>query len=159
DARRIASGSSDDTVRAWDIPERILARATTSRKRGYVNAKVVLLGDSGVGKTGLALRLWHDRWEKTESSHGMEIQRLKLPHPDGDGDVEREVWLWDLAGQPDYRLTHQLFMEQTSLALLVFDPQDVRVFDTVGYWQNALRKVARADKVAGILVAARCDRP
>jgi GTPase SAR1 family protein len=159
DARRIASVSDDCTLRVWDISEAILARVTTARKRGYVNAKVVLLGDSGVGKTGLALRLWHDRWEKTESSHGMEIQRLKLPLSGGDDGVEREVWLWDLAGQPDYRLTHQLFMEQTSLALLVFDPQDAKVFDTVGYWQSALRKVARVGHVAGILVAARCDRP
>jgi hypothetical protein len=89
----------------------------------------------------------------------MEIQRLSLPHAGGDLDVEREVWLWDLAGQPDYRLTHQLFMEQTSLALLVFDPQDSKVFDTVGYWQSALRKVARVGNVAGVLVGARCDRP
>jgi len=159
DARRIASVSQDSTLRVWDIPESILARAATSRKRGYVNAKVVLLGDSGVGKTGLALRLWHDRWKATESSHGMEIHRLELPEAGGEEGIEREVWLWDLAGQPDYRLTHQLFMEQTSLALLVFDPQDRNVFDTVGYWQNALRKVARAGNVAGILVAARCDRP
>jgi WD40 repeat protein len=158
-AHRIASVSHDHSLRVWDIPEAILAHAATARKRGYVNAKVVLLGDSGVGKTGLALRLWHDRWEKTESSHGIEIQRLALPQAGGDPDVEREVWLWDLAGQPDYRLTHQLFMEQTSLALLVFDPQDSKVFDTVGYWQSALRKVARADNVAGVLVAARCDRP
>lgn len=159
DARRVASVGIDRTLRVWDIPEAILARAATARKRGYVNAKVVLLGDSGVGKTGLALRLWHDRWEKTESSHGMEIQRLALPQAGGNGDIEREVWLWDLAGQPDYRLTHQLFMEQTSLALLVFDPQDPKLFDTVGYWQSALRKVARAGDVGGILVAARCDRP
>jgi small GTP-binding protein len=159
DGRRIASVSEDRTLRVWDIPEAILARAATARKRGYVNAKVVLLGESGVGKTGLALRLWHDRWEKTESSHGMEIQRLTLPQVSGDPDVEREVWLWDLAGQPDYRLTHQLFMEQTSLALMVFDPQDSKVFDTVSYWQSALRKVARAGNVVGVLVAARCDRP
>jgi WD40 repeat protein len=164
DARRIASVSADGTLRVWDVPEQILARAATLRKRGYVNAKVVLLGESGVGKTGLALRLWHDRWEKTESSHGMEIKRLELPQTGDenvgrDEDVEREVWLWDLAGQPDYRLTHQLFMEQTSLALLIFDPQDAKVFDTVSYWQSALRKVARVGHVAGILVAARCDRP
>jgi WD40 repeat protein len=159
DARRIASVSNDLTLRVWDIPDSILARAATSRKRGYMNAKVVLLGDSGVGKSGLALRLWHDKWEKTESSHGMEIQRLVLPQEDADPDVVREVWLWDLAGQPDYRLTHQLFMEQTSVALLVFDPQDPNVFDTVGYWQNALRKVVRGGEVKGVLVAARCDRP
>lgn len=159
DARRIASVSADCTLRVWDIPESVLAREATSRKRGYVNAKVVLLGESGVGKTGLALRLWNDRWEKTESSHGMEIQRLDLPQAGGDEDVVREVWLWDLAGQPDYRLTHQLFMEQTALALLVFDPQDAKVFETVGYWQSALRKVAQVDQIPGILVAARCDRP
>lgn len=141
DGRRIASASADRTLRVWDIPESILARAATSQKRGYVNAKVVLVGDSGVGKSGLALRLWHDRWERTESTHGLEIQRLTLPEAGGEEGVQREVWLWDLAGQPDYRLTHQLFMEQTALALLVFDPQDDKVFDTVGYWQSALQKV------------------
>lgn len=159
DGRRIASVGSDRTLHVWDIPEAILARAATARKRGYVNAKVVLLGDSGVGKSGLALRLWHDRWEKTESSHGMEVHRLALPHGGGNADIEREVWLWDLAGQPAYRLTHQLFMEQTSLALLVFDPQDAKIFETVGYWQSALRKVVRVGDVTGVLVAARCDRP
>lgn len=160
DARRIASVARDQTLRVWDIPDAILARAATARKRGYVNAKVVLLGESGVGKSGLALRLWHDRWEKTESSHGIEIQLLERSLVISvDAEIQREVWLWDLAGQPDYRLTHQLFMEQTSLALLVFDPQDSKVFDTVGYWQSALRKVARTGNVAGVLVAARCDRP
>ncbi len=163
DARRLASVGDDQTLRVWDIPESILARAARSRKRGYQNAKVVLLGASGVGKTGLALRLWHDRWKKTESSHGMEIQRLVLPETAGPGDeqdeIVREVWLWDLAGQPDYRLTHQLFMEQTSLALFVFDPQSPDLFDTIGYWQRALEKVAATRGVPGILVAARCDRP
>ena len=159
DARRIASVGADRTLRVWDIPAPILARAAISRKRGYVNAKVVLLGDSGVGKSGLALRLWHDRWEKTESSHGMEIQRLVLPGAGDDPDVVREVWLWDLAGQPDYRLTHQLFMEQTALAVLVFDPQKPDLFETVGYWQHALGKVAQQHAVPGILTAARCDRP
>jgi WD40 repeat protein len=158
-ARRIASVSDDKTLHVWDIPAPILARVATSRKRGYVNAKVVLLGDSGVGKSGLALRLWHDRWEKTDSSHGMEIQRLVLPGVGGDAEVMREVWLWDLAGQPDYRLTHQLFMEQTALAVLVFDPQKPDLFETVGYWQHALGKVAAKHAVPGILTAARCDRP
>lgn len=159
DARRIASVGLDQTLRVWDLPDAILTRVATSRKRGYVNAKVVLLGDSGVGKSGLALRLWHDRWEKTESSHGMEIQRLVLPGVGDDAEVMREVWLWDLAGQPDYRLTHQLFMEQTALAVLVFDPQKPDLFETVGYWQHALGKVAQKHAVPGILTAARCDRP
>ncbi len=163
DARRLASVGDYGDLHIWDIPESILAGAARVGKRGYQNAKVVLLGDSGVGKTGLALRLWHDRWQKTESSHGMEIQRLVLPEAPGPShdqdEIVREVWLWDLAGQPDYRLTHQLFMEQTSLALFVFDPQSPDLFDTIGYWQRALGKVAAKGGVPGILVAARCDRP
>lgn len=49
-------------------------------------------------------------------------------------------------------------MEQTSLALLVFDPQEPKIFETLSYWQNALIKIAGVGKVACILVAARCDR-
>lgn len=159
DGRRIASIGHDRTLRVWDMPETLLQGTAGLQRLGYVNAKVVLLGDSGVGKTGLALRLWHNEWKETASSHGMEVRRLVLSSLPAEPGVTREVWLWDLAGQPHYRLTHQLFMAQTSLALLVFDPQDDRVFETVAYWQSALRKVAEQRAVPGILVAARCDRP
>ena len=87
----------------------------------YTNAKVVLVGESGAGKTGLALRLAEDRWQETESTHGMNVWPLRLPGLNA-GDMEREVWLWDFAGQPDYRLIHQLYMDETALALLVIDP-------------------------------------
>jgi small GTP-binding protein len=159
DARRIASVSWDGTLRVWDIPASLIAAAEQEQKRGYMNAKVVLLGDSGVGKSGLAMRLWHDRWEKTESTHGMEIQRLALPEAGGEEGVEREVWLWDLAGQVEYRLVHQLYMEQTALALLVFDPQRDDLFASLTYWQAALQKIAGRTQPPAILVAARCDRP
>ena len=41
-------------------------------------------------------------------------------HEHGTG---REIWLWDFAGHTGYRLIHQLFMYETALALLVFNPQ------------------------------------
>ncbi len=50
-------------------------------------------------------------------------------------------------------------MDQTSLALLVFDPQDEHLYDTISYWQQALSKVGHAERLPNILVAARCDRP
>jgi GTPase SAR1 family protein len=37
--------------------------------------------------------------------------------------VEREIWLWDFGGQADQRLIHQLYMDETALAVLVFDGQ------------------------------------
>jgi WD40 repeat protein len=159
DARRIASVSGDHTLRVWDIPEAILARAATPRKRGYMNAKVVLLGESRVGKTGLALRLWHDDWRVTDSTHGMEIRRIVLPGSNAEPDVEREIWLWDLAGQQEYRLTHRLFMERTSLVVIVVDRQRDDMFSSAKYWQEALRKVTSQGAPPCILVAGRCDEP
>ena len=50
----------------------------------------------------------------------------------------REVWLWDFAGQADYRLIHQLYMDEAALGVLVFNPQDGNPFEGIGHWEKAL---------------------
>ncbi|MDD4446482.1 MAG: TIR domain-containing protein [Methanothrix sp.] len=156
DGRTVISGSLDKTLRVWDLPELDAPVEETEASR-YTNAKVVLVGETGVGKTGLALRLCEDRWEATESTHGMIISRLKLSPAAGEADMEREVWLWDFAGQPDYRLIHQLYMDEAALGVLVFNPQDGNPFEEMGHWEKALRSATKYEP-AKMLVAARCDR-
>ena len=126
----------------------------------YTNAKVVLVGNTGVGKTGLALRLCEDRWEATESTHGMIVSQLKFGTEEKALEKGREIWLWDFAGQPDYRLIHQLYMDETALGVFVFDPQDQHTFDELRYWEKALEAVGRIRGItpSKLLVAARCDR-
>jgi uncharacterized CHY-type Zn-finger protein len=155
--KRVASTSNDKTLRIWDLPviEEDIEAVDTAR---YTNAKVVLVGESGVGKTGLAIRLAEDRWEVTESTHGMQQWQLNLPQAEtSDPNIDREVWLWDFAGQPDYRLIHQLFMDETALALVVMDPQRTDPFESLGHWEKALKAAVKTDPVK-LLVAARCDR-
>ncbi len=152
DGQLAISGSDDNTVRVWTLS---LIRDTSTAR--YTNAKVVLVGKTGVGKTGLALRLCEDRWEATESTHGMVVSPLKLPPGNRPAGMEREVWLWDFAGQPDYRLIHQLYMDETALGVLVFDPQDDNPFESLGYWEKALQVAAKYEP-AKLLVAGRCDR-
>lgn len=153
--RTAVSGSSDGTLRVWDLPKPDVLVAESDSAR-YTNAKVVLVGETGVGKTGLALRLCENRWEATESTHGMIISRLELPTDSGE-DLEREVWLWDFAGQADYRLIHQLYMDEAALGVLVINPQDGNPFESMGHWEKALSAAARFQP-AKLLVAARCDR-
>ena len=105
--------------------------------RRYVNAKVVLIGESGAGKTSLAYRLIKDRYVKTDSTHGMNVWRLELPLTK-DRAFQREALLWDLAGQDDYRLIHQLFLEETALALLLINPQKDDPFAEARDWLKAL---------------------
>ena len=70
----------------------------------------VLVGDHSVGKSALGFRLIHGRFEsrsrRTVSSSG--CFRSRQPRSDG---TECEAVLWDLAGQPDYRLVHALFLD------------------------------------------------
>ena len=159
DGKTVISGSADNTLRVWDLPAAAMAPEDADAAR-YTNAKVVLVGESGVGKTGLAMRLCEGRWEATESTHGMVVERLELPPvPDCETEdgLEREVWLWDFAGQPDYRLIHQLYMDETALGVLVFDPQKDNPFESIGYWDKALGASTKHDP-AKLLVAGRCDR-
>ncbi len=109
--------------------------------RRYVNAKVVLLGEGTVGKTSLAHRVIEDKYVVRDRTHGMNVWRLDLPLPP-DAMLEREALLWDLAGQEDYRLIHQLFLEETALALLLINPQKDDPFAEAGDWLKALKTAA-----------------
>ena len=112
--------------------------------RYLVTAKVVLIGEGAVGKTSLAHRLIEDQYVVKDRTHGMNVWRLELPvpttHPAGEGLLqEREALLWDLAGQEDYRLIHQLFLDETALALLLINPQKDDPFAEAGDWLKALQ--------------------
>lgn len=165
DGKRAVSASADCTLRVWELPGmevRTGIEATPAPAARYTNAKVVLVGETGAGKTGLAIRLAEDRWELTESTHGMEVRPLTLPQlkdnsPIADVDFFREVWLWDFAGQPDYRLIHQLYMDETALAVMVMDPQKDDPFESLGHWEKALAAAVKRP-FNKVLVAGRCDR-
>jgi class 3 adenylate cyclase/GTPase SAR1 family protein len=132
----------------------------------YTNAKVVLIGDTGVGKTGLGLVLTKQEFCPTESTHGRHIwtfaeQKIDLPN---DRTETRETLLWDLAGQPGYRLIHQLHLNVVSVALVVFDSRsETDPFSGVRHWDRAIRQASllqgeSAIPIRKFLVAARCDR-
>ena len=147
---------NDRAIRIWDFDSSVLLSekvATESTK--YRNAKVVLVGESGVGKSGLGHRLAEDKWVMTESTHGMKVWPLDFGKRKKEG---REVWLWDLAGQPDYRLVHQLYFDETALALMLINPAHPEdPFREVGEWEKGMR-TALGHEPKKLLVAARTDR-
>jgi len=162
DQHHAFSGDRRGTIRMWDLPEVIAAEqereATTPNLPDYVqytNAKVLLVGESGVGKTGLSKVLAGEKWQPSDSTVGAWATQWKLPVSYGDG-VEREIWLWDFGGQADQRLIHQLYMDETALAVLVFDGQKEDLFETLGQWDRALTRASR-QAFSKLLVAGRVD--
>ncbi len=157
DGRHTISGSVDKTVRVWELTPFDQKAPRESDATHYTNAKVLLVGDTGVGKTGLAYRLTGRGFVPTISTDGVWATQLKLPDDTGSGKVEKEIWLWDFAGQADYSLIHQLFMDETALAVLVFNPQSENPFEGLGQWDRDLQGAARRP-FRKLLVAGRCDR-
>jgi small GTP-binding protein len=162
---RALSGDSRGGIRVWDLSPFITrnrapkAQAAPSppapEQIQYTNAKVLLVGDSGAGKTGLSRRLALNSWEASDSTVGAWATHWKLPVSSADG-LEREIWLWDFGGQADQRLIHQLYMEDTALAVLVFDGQKEDLFETLGQWDRDLTRSSRK-AFTKVLAAGRVD--
>ena len=146
------------------LGERPTAPAT--RTVHYVNAKVVLVGDTGVGKTGLSLVLSGRPFQATDSTAGRQVWPLGTSEDElrGEHGRTRETLLWDLAGQPGYRVIHQLHLSEVTVALVVFDARsETDPLAGVVHWERALRAAhqrqgEQAVPLTKFLVSARADR-
>ncbi len=159
-------GNENKDIRVWNLDVKsLLGGAPPATSTRYSNAKVVLVGDTGVGKSGLALVLTGQPWEKTDSTHGRRVWVMDAQEVEKEGGLKetRETLLWDLAGQPDYRLIHQLHLTEVSVALIVFDSRSpTDPFAGVRHWDKALRQAQRVQAESTpptkkFLVAARAD--
>lgn len=160
DGSRLVVGTMEGKIGIYRLT-RITATQSAATPRRYVNAKVVLLGEGTVGKTSLAHRLIDDEYVIKGRTHGMKVWPLPLPLPP-DETIEREALLWDLAGQEDYRLIHRLFLNETSLALLLINPQKEDPFAEAGDWLKGLKTAAANDgdanrEAARLLILSQVD--
>ncbi|HEX3146520.1 MAG TPA: TIR domain-containing protein [Gemmataceae bacterium] len=159
----IVSAAFNGVWRVWDPAGLIPQVAETDVARNdeqYTNAKVLLVGDTGVGKSGLAERLVHQRFVATKSSHARKAHLLESKTVTQEGGValHQETVLWDLAGQPAYRLVHQLSMDEAALACVLFDCRnESNPFEGAAYWSRVLEQARTNTKLKKILVASRID--
>lgn len=158
----LAVGRTDNTVQVWALrPSVLLQQAPSAQSAHYANAKVVLVGNTSVGKSGLGLVLTGRKFRATESTHGRHVWTLNnetVTMPEGVSGIH-ETLLWDLAGQPGYRLLHQLHLNDVAVALVLFDSRsETDPFAGVPYWAQALNEATRGHPLKKFLVASRTDR-
>jgi WD40 repeat protein len=161
DQRMIVTGSKDRRILVWTVNPshfRAISKGQEPLEQvQYTNAKVLLVGDTSSGKTGLAHRLATGDWKSSDGSTiGSWSTQWKLPQVGGSLGLEREVWLWDFGGQADQRLVHQLYMDRAALVLLLFDADRDDVMPTLRDWQAALRRSVPPE-TPRFLVAGRTD--
>ena len=115
-------------------------------------SKLLLVGEGGVGKTQLLRALRGEPFEENApKTPGIDIRPVELEHPAADG-VTMQLNAWDFGGQEIYHATHQFFLSERSLFLLVWNARH-------GYEQGKLDTIqAKAPDSPVLIVAAHADQ-
>jgi len=109
-------------------------------------AKLILIGEGEVGKSCLLGALREDEWlESRPTTHGIEIKRVILTHPDSGTEISLNGW--DFGGQPVYRPTHQLFFSAPAVYLVVWKPREGPQQGFVKEWITLIKHRAPDAKV------------
>jgi len=108
-------------------------------------AKLLIVGEGGSGKTTLANKLLNPDYELKEqepSTEGIDVIRWEFPQANG---KPFRVHLWDFGGQEIYHATHQFFLTERSLYILLVDNR--RENPNLCYWLNIIELLSNSSPV------------
>ncbi|KAG0598432.1 hypothetical protein M758_12G072900 [Ceratodon purpureus] len=115
--------------------------------------KVVLIGDSAVGKSNLLSRYARNEFNlNSKATIGVEFQTQSM---EIDG-KEIKAQIWDTAGQERFRAVTSAYYRGAVGALIVYDISRRNTFENVGRWLDELRVHSDASVVV-MLVGNKCD--
>jgi len=115
--------------------------------------KVVLVGDSGVGKSNILSRYLTDEFIfDSKSTVGVEFGAKKLKV----NNLTVKALIWDTAGQERYKSITNAYYKGAKGALLVYDITNKESFTNTTRWISELKLNGDKD-VTIILVGNKCD--
>lgn len=115
--------------------------------------KLLLIGDSGVGKSCLLLRFCDDSWTPSFiTTIGIDF---KIRTIDLDG-KKIKLQIWDTAGQERFRTITTAYYRGAMGILLVYDVTDEKSFNNIRTWHANIEQHASAG-VNKILIGNKCD--
>ena len=105
-------------------------------KRPLNEAKMLIVGQGGVGKTSLVKRLMDDEYDPRENkTEGIDIKELRVVCEGTD--IRLNVW--DFGGQEIMHATHQFFLTKRSLYVLVLDARQGEQESRIEYWLKLIQ--------------------
>lgn len=110
--------------------------------------KVILLGDSGVGKTNIILRYIKGEFNKnsiTTIGTTFAIKELKR------NNTTYNLNVWDTTGQEAYRAVTKLFIQGAKIIILVYSIAKRDSFESLEYWYNAIKEICGDDIILAIV--------
>merc|ERR1711934_836535 len=115
--------------------------------------KLLLIGDSGVGKSCLLCRYSDDVFNSnfiTTIGIDFKIRTIEL-----DG-AKIKLQIWDTAGQERFRTITQAYYRGAMGILLVYDVTDDKSFNNIRTWMRNIEQHANTE-VVKVLLGNKCD--
>lgn len=111
-------------------------------------AKLLIVGQGNVGKTYLMNRLIQDSLPETHTTEGIDIKTWRIETQSA---PEFRVNIWDFGGQEIYHSTHQFFLTNRSLYLLVWEARTDQHLLSFDYWLNVIRLLSNNSPIIIVL--------
>lgn len=128
---------------------------THYRSANHTAIKMLLIGDSGVGKTSLLLRFTENAFSQSFlTTIGIDF-KVKTVEVDGE---RYKLQIWDTAGQERFRTITTAYYRGAHGIMLVYDCTDEQSFWNVRNWIKAIESYANSN-VSIVLIANKCDMP
>jgi len=108
---------------------------------GLKTCKVVLVGESGVGKSCITARFVHDTFDDTikpTQSAAFVTKNLKF-----EDEKSIKFDIWDTCGQEKFRSLGKIFYKGISIAILVYDITSKQSFEQLeNFWIGQIKEYA-----------------
>ncbi len=124
--------------------------ATDEENKKIPNVKVVLLGDSGVGKTCIISRYISNTFDaNSASTNGASYTSKKISYDDLGKQIVLDIW--DTAGQEKYKSLTKFFYKDAQVCILVYDITLKQSFDNLkDYWVAQIKENADKNLILGV---------
>ena len=112
--------------------------------------KLVLIGDSGVGKTCIISRFTKNSFDVNPGSTiGASYASKTIEIPGTDESLDLDIW--DTAGQERYKALTKIFFQGAKMAVLVYDITVQKSFESIkNEWLKVLRENGDPDIVTAV---------
>ena len=117
-------------------------------------AKVITLGDSGVGKTNFIFRFIEDKFMLNHfSTYGIDTKFKNVKLENG---YEIKFKIFDTAGQERFKSISNNYIKKANGILLMYDITDKQSFNNIENWMQTIKDNA-GNKMATVLIGTKCD--
>ncbi|KAK4165968.1 rab type ras [Cladorrhinum sp. PSN259] len=116
-----------------------------------LEAKIVILGSQGVGKTSLVMRYCKGAFDPSQVTSTVGASFMTKRVVDTDTDTLVRLQIWDTAGQERFRSISRLYYRGANACILCYSITDAQSFAEMGIWLTELRRNLPSDIVLHVV--------